>query len=324
MLRTVFLLFGTALLALLLWRLGPHEILDLLGGIGWYAIPIFFLYAAHLAMRALALRWCVLRPGLLGYGDALAIRLSGDAVESLTFTGPLLAEPTRAWLLQRRGLTLKEGFAATITEYLICSFVAAAMSIAGLLYLVEHFEPAAAISRIAIAVLCSLAAFLIASAIAIKRRFYLIGTIIAGLARIGILRGRLRPDLTSINQMEDLLLAVLRDRPARFAAVALIEAIAQAFLVLEMFWLLQVFALTVPQSYPFVIEASTKIIGVAFFFIPLQLGAAEGTYAVVFDTVGLPAPAGFALAFARRARSLVVAGVGLAALAAMSRERRIE
>jgi len=65
----------------------------------------------------------VVQAGQLRYGDALAIRFCGEAVQSLTFTGPLLAEPTKAWLLERRGLTLKEGFAATISEYLICTFI---------------------------------------------------------------------------------------------------------------------------------------------------------------------------------------------------------
>ncbi len=49
----------------------------------------------------------------------------------------------------------------------------------------------------------------------------------------------------------------------------------------------------------------------------------KGAYAVVFDTMALPAAAGFALGFARRARSLVVAGIGLAALALLSREPRL-
>lgn len=322
MLRTISLFVGVALLALLLWYLGPLEIFDLLGRIGWYSIPILLLYAAHHATRALALRACVLQPDVLGYGSALAIRLSGEAIQSLTFTGPLLAEPTRAWLLERRGLTLKEGFAVTITEYLICSFVTASMSIVGLVYLVQHFEPSVVVSGIAIGVACALGAFLIASVIAIRRRFYLIGTIIAGLARIGALRGKLRPDMTWINRMEDLLLIILRDRPARLTAILLIEAIAQAFLVLELFWLLHALELMTPRSYPFVIEASTKIIGVAFLFIPLQLGASEGAYAVVFDTLGLSAAAGFALAFARRARSLVVACIGLTTLALLTRDRR--
>lgn len=321
MLRTVLLLGGIVLLVLLLWRLGPSEILDALGRIGWYFVPVLLLGGAHHATRALALHACVLRPGVLHYGDALAIRLSGEAVQSLTFTGPVLSQPTKAWLLEGHGLTLKEGFAATITEYLICSFVTATMSIAGLFYLIVHFAPTPVVTGIAIGIMLLFGAFLIASGVAIARRFYLIGTIIAGLARIGVLRGRLRPDMIWINRMEDLLLNTLRDSPTRFVTITFLEIAAQAFLVIELFWLLRALDMTTLALFAFVIEASIKVIGIAFLIVPLQLGVSEGAYALVFDAMGLPAVAGFALAFLRRARTLTIAGVGLTTLAVLTRQR---
>src|SRR5919109_4931722 len=178
MLRLVLLLAGLVLLVVLLWQLGPLDVLDALRDIGWYFVPVFLLGGAHHAARALALRECVLRSGLLRYGDALAIRLSGESVQSLTFTGPVLSQPTKAWLLEAHGLSLKEGFAATITEYLICSFVTAAMSVAGLLYLVWRFAPPVTVRALAIVVVCLFSAFLVTSAVAIARRIYLIGIIV--------------------------------------------------------------------------------------------------------------------------------------------------
>lgn len=319
--QLVLLLAGVVLLVLLLWQLGPSDILDALRRIGWYFLPVLLLGGAHHAARAFALRACVLRSGRLRYGDALAIRLSGEAVQSLTFTGPMLSQPTKAWLLKGHGLSLKEGFAATITEYLICSFVTAAMSIAGLLYLIAHFRPAFAITALAIGIACLFSAFLIASAVAIVRRFYLIGTIIAGLAKMGALRGRLRPDMTWINRMEDLLLIILHDSPVRFLTITAAEVGAQALLVLELFWLMRALDMVTPISFAFVIEASVKVIGIAFLFIPMQLGVSEGAYAFVFNVMGLSAAAGFALAFLRRARTLAVATVGLAILAVLTRRR---
>jgi hypothetical protein len=321
MLRLALLLTGLTLLVVLLWQLGPLDVLEALRRIGWYFIPVLLLGGAHHATRAFALRACVLRSGFLRYGDALAIRLSGEAVHSLTFTGPVLSEPTKAWLLQGHGLSLKEGFAATITEYLICSFVTAAMSIAGLLYLVMRFTPSLAVRAIALAIACLFSAFLIASAVAITRRFYLIGTIITGLAKIGVLRGRLRPDMPWINRMEDLLLIILRDSPARFMTITLVEAAAQALLVLEVFLLMRALDVVGSISFAFVIEASVKVIGIAFLFIPMQVGVSEGAYALVFDAMGFSAAAGFALAFVRRIRTLVVAGVGLSILAVLTRHR---
>jgi len=318
MLRLVFLLGGAALLFFLLWRLGPSDILDSFDSVGWYFVAALLLGAAHQATRALALQACVLRRHVLRYRDALAIRLSGEAVQSLTLTGPLLAEPTKAWLLEKRGLTLKEGFAATITEYLIYTFVTAAMSIAGLLYLVVTFDPSATVRRIAIGMVTLCVIFLLVSVIAIARRYYLIGTIIAALARLGILRGRLTPDMTWINQMEDLLLLVFRDSPTRFVTVALLETVAQAVLVLELFLLLHALHVNAGWS-AFVIEASIKFFEFTFLFVPLQLGVAEGSYALLFGVMGLPLAAGFAVAFLRRARSLMIATVGLGTLGVMSR-----
>jgi hypothetical protein len=278
------------------------------------------LYAAHQAMRALALRFSVLRSNLLGLGDALAIRLAGEAIQSLTVTGPLLAEPTRAWLLTRRGLTLTEGLAATIGEYLMSSFVTAGLAIASLGCFVEYFQPSPNVAKVALGLVGLLSAFLVVSAVAIRRRFYLIGAIIASLVRIGVLRGRWRPDTPSIHRMEDLLLALLHDRPGRLATVMSIEAAAQALLVLELFWLLQVLDLPASWSSAFVIEGSMKIIGVVFLFIPLQVGVAEGAYALIFDAMGLPPAAGFAVAFLRRIRTITVAGIGLVALTLSTRE----
>lgn len=319
MLRVVLLLGGAALLVLLLWSLGPSDILDAFHRVGWYFVPVLLLGAAHQATRALALLACVLRPNVIRYRDALAIRLSGEAIQSLTLTGPILAEPTKAWLLETRGLTLKEAFAATITEYLIYTFVTAVMSTVGLAYLIAEFDASPTVRKIAIGIAAVCVVFLLTSAVAITRRYYLIGAVIATLARFGILRGRLTPDMTWINQMEDLLLVVLRDSLARFAKVAALETVAQALLVLELFLLFHALHVVASAWIAFVTEASLKFFEFAFLFVPLQLGVSEGSYALVFGVMGVPLAAGFVLAFVRRARSLMIATVGLGTLGAMTR-----
>jgi len=200
-------------------------------------------------------------------------------------------------------------------------FVNATMAIAALAYLVARNHPAAGVSGIAIAIICVSSAFLIVSAIAITRRFYLIGAIIGGMAQIGLLRGRWRPDMESIHRMEDALLAFLHDRPRQLVATVALEAAAQAILVLELFAFLHALNLAAPLSDTFMIEGSIKFIGLAFAFVPLQVGVAEGAYAVIFDAIGLPPAAGVTLAFARRIRTIVVASVGLPTLARLMRDR---
>ncbi len=314
MLRSLFLLAGTVLLAVLLWQLGPAEVLRTVGRLGWHSLPILFFFSLYQGLRAVTLKLSILRSRQVSFTDALQVRLSGDALQSLTFFGPFLGEPAKAWLLERRGLTLSEGFAATLTDYLIELMLAAAMSIAGLLYLLRLGTLPSSGAGGAVAVIAVSAAFLLVATFAIWRRFYLIGTVIGWLGRVGLLRGRLRPEVASVNRMEDLLLGILRDRPRRVAAIMLVDVGAQAALILEVAWILHALGLSAPAFQPAIIEASAKFIGMAFFFVPLQVGAAEGSYVVIFGALGLPAAAGFSLAFVRRLRSLLVASAGLAAL----------
>jgi hypothetical protein len=319
MIRLALLIAGIVVLGLLLWRLGPAEILRTFAQLGWHSLPILVCYIAYQSMRALALRLSILRWRQVSFGDAFRIRLSGDAMQALTFTGPFLGEPTKAWLLKGRGLTLSEGFAATLAEYLVNLLLSSAMSIAALLYLLSVTALPASAAGAAKGLVYVSAAFLITALVAIGLRFYLIGTVLERLGRIGVLRGRLKPDVPAINRMEDLLLGVLRDRPARAAAIILVELAGQAALVAEIAWVLYALDLAVPALYPLVIEAAAKFVTVAFFFVPLQVGASEGTFAVIFGALGLPAAAGFSLAFFRRLRSLVIASAGLAAMNALTR-----
>jgi glycosyltransferase 2 family protein len=319
--RLLFLLLGTIVLGLLLWHLGPGEILRTFAQLGWHSLPILICYVIYQVMRAAALRFSILRWRRVSFRDALWIRLSGDAMQSLTFTGPFLGEPTKAWLLKSRGLTLTEGFAATLTEYLINLILSAAMSVGALLYLLRAGTLPPPAAGAAEGLLYVSAAFLVTAVVAIGLRVYIIGSVIEKLGRIGVLRGRLKPDVPAINRMEDLLLGVLRDRLARAAVIVLVEIGAQAALVLEIAWILYALGLAAPAIHPLIIEAAAKFTTVAFFFVPLQVGASEGAFAVIFVALGLPAAAGFSLAFFRRLRSLLIASAGLAALDRLTRQR---
>ena len=319
MTRVVFLLVGTLVLGLLLWHLGPAEILRMTAQLGWHSLPILVLYGLYQAMRAAALKLSVMRSSQVRYRDAFWIRLSGDAMQSLTFTGPFASEPTKAWLLKRRGLTLTESFAATFAEYLVNLMLCAVMSTVALAYLLRIGAlPESAVGAAKGFVYVSVG-FLITAVAAIGLRVYLIGSVIGQLGRLGVLRGKLRPDVPAINRMEDLLLGVLHDRPARLAAILLAEIGAQTAVVLEVFWILRALDIFTPAIYPLIIESATKFITMVFVFVPLQVGAAEGSFALIFGAMGLPAAAGFTLAFFRRFRSLLVASAGLAAMNALAR-----
>lgn len=310
--RIALLSFGCVLFVYFLIRLGAAGILSLVLRVGWYFAVIAVIYVGHQLIRANAYWKCIGANKQVQYWDIVRIRLSGEAIQFLTSSGPFLAEPAKVWLLRRRGLSAKRATAATVAEYLIYTFTSAAFAIAGLTYLLNNFElsrPASVVAKIVVSVM---GIFLLAAACAILCRIYLIGMLVKGVSRLPVIRKSLHVDEKDVSDTEDLLFAILRDRPLRFLAILAVEFAAQALLVLELIVLLRAIGQPFSVLHPFVIEAADKFVSVAFFFIPGQVGAAEGTNALIFKSVGLPASAGFALAIVRRLRSLLVAGLGLA------------
>lgn len=319
MFRALFLLAGLALLIYLIVALGPGEILAILARIGWGFVPIAGLCAGQQALRAWALCLCAARPGAIGFADAVAVRFSGEAVQFLTSTGPFLAEPAKAMLLGRRGLTKTEGFAATIAEYLAYTFVAAAMTGGAMWYLLARVDLGPALRDAAVGVLAVAVVFLVVAAVAIAGRIYLIGGAMTWLGKVPAFGRRVRVEAEAVRRMENLLLGILRERPGRFAGVMLIEVAAHAVLVLELWWILRMSDVEAGFGRALVLESAGKFTGLVFFFVPGQLGASEGVNAVLFQTLGLAAAAGVGVALARRIRGLLAAGAGLAAIALLTK-----
>lgn len=318
--RVVLFGVGCAVFAYVMARLGIAKTVSFLLEIGWSFASMAAIYGAHQFMRTAAYRECIASNRGSSFWTLLRIRLSGEAIQFLPFTGPFLAEPAKAWLLKKQGLDLKDAVAATVSENLVYTLTSAAFAAAALSYLLRFYKLSGPLTVAVVFIIFAMSAFLMVAAFAIVRRFYLIGATLAGLKKVPALGKYLRLDRSDIRATEDLLFVVLRDHPLRFLAILAFELAAQAMLVAETFVFLTATRQTLTPGEPLLIEGAAKFIGPAFFFIPGQVGASEGSFALIFTTIGLPASAGFALALARRLRSLLTGGVGFL-LASLSRDK---
>ncbi len=314
--RVALFLAGLGLLIRLVIELDVNEILRLIARTGWLFAVLLLIYASCQAARAAALWLCQPQVEMVRYRDVLGVRMSAEAVRLVTFTGPFLAEPSKVWLLGRRGLETKEGIAAIIAEIVTHSLIATAISITALGYLIATFEVSPFVRTTALTLIWAMGAYFLVAVVAISFRIYLIGAGVSLLVRLGLLR--FARDRHQVRVMEDLLLRVLRERPARLGLILSCQVAANAFLMLEVLVALEAMGVDIPTHYPFLIEGSLKFVSVAFFFIPTQVGVSEGTFAILFDTLGLPAAVGVSLAFIRRLRTLGVAAAGLVAMTVLS------
>ena len=237
--RIVLLGFGCALFVYVFVKLGAARILALLLEIGWSFAWIALTYAGYELLRAFAYWKCITATRHSSYWDMVRFTLSGDAVQFLTSTGPFLAAPAKMWLLQRQGLSPRHAVAATVSEYLIYTLTSAAFGIVGLTYLLRTFDVSRGFSIAGRIILWVMSVFLLTAAVAIVNRIYLIGALIKWTRKLPFLGRRLPFEDKDVRETENLLLMVLRDRPALLLSILLVEFAAQALLVLELLILLR-------------------------------------------------------------------------------------
>ena len=311
--RLLLVVLGLSVVALLVRRAGPHLVFGMLTGLGWNFVALTSIYTTYVMIRAAALRRVILRSPMR-YADALRIKLSGDAVEGLTFTGPFLAEPAKGWLLKKGGLPSADAFGAVVTEYLLYTVTSSwlAISAVSLLLLQGTLPPAVRIAAVValVVAIAFVAAFAFASVSGI-------GLIAPILRASGILIGTRRADSAAqaFVPIETLVIAFLHGHPARLAKVLILEAAAQLLLITEIWVVIPGLGFALSWNGPFILEGGVKFIATVFAFIPGQVGASEGVYSLLAGAIGLPPAVGLTLALVRRIRGLLVASVGVVVLA---------
>jgi Lysylphosphatidylglycerol synthase TM region len=306
--RGLLLVVGLSVAVLLVRHVGFWVVAGMIVSVGWALIAVAGVYAVQVAIRAVAL-WRVVLPHPVRYQDVLRIRLSTEAVEMLTFTGPFLAEPAKGWLLIRRGMPTAAAIAAVIAEFLLYTAVSAVVAIVALVLLLRGPALPGAARPAAVVVLVVMSAFVGACVFAsITGVGLMVPTVRATRRLIG---PRAVSAAEQFAETEDLIITFLHDQPRRLVEVLAIETAAHALLVVEMWIIIAALGFSISWIDALILEGGVKFVGVAFAFIPGQLGASESTYGLLAAAIGLPVAAGVTVALVRRLRALPVAVLGL-------------
>jgi hypothetical protein len=314
--RLIALAAGVVVFAALIAYVGVRKIAGMLAEVGWGFALVPLLYTAHVTLRAVAL-WRSLPTPTLSFLDVWRVRLSGEAVEMLTLTGPFLSQPAQGWLLNKRGIGGAEAYGAVAIEYLLYTLTSAWLAIASLTALLVRGVLPVALRAAALGLIAVMVAFTVGVAAAAISG---VGLIVPLVRRAGPLTGRRRAEgwAARIDPAERVLVGFMHEHPGRLAAVLGVEAAGQLLLASEIWVVLRALALPARPFDPLLIEGAVKFIGTVFFFVPGQLGASESVYTWLFAALGLTAAAGLTMALVRRIRGLIVGGLGLAAAATMS------
>lgn len=236
------------------------------------------------------------------------VRLAADALSYFTVRG-VVGEPLKPVLLWNR-TPPQVTTAAVALERL--AFAIVGIIVAGLF-------SAFAVNRLSMpvgwdAVFRGLAigamATLLALAFVVRHRGDYLGRLVAWLERLTSKSLAGSPVLHFILEVEDVLLAMLRGDRRRLVILSLLPVACYFLMGLEVWLVFWAIGERVSLTESLAVETFSRLVSVASAAIPANVGAMEAANMEVSEGLGLAG--GSALALARRLRSLLWAGLGLA------------
>lgn len=326
-------LAGTALLAWLIWTVGPAEIWSGFRQIGWNLVWILLLGGLRFAVRAAAWRLCIEPPHVLPLADAFRAVVSGDALGNATPLGPLVGEPAKIASVRDR-VPVATALTALAIENVFYTLSVAAMIAAGAVALLLVSAAAGGIdlplalrqfSEVTVAAIVLMFA---AAAWVLWRRPAVIDTLLGARHRTapGLRRGW-AAKIDKLRAIEQEVFTFASRRRGALVPLVALELTFHALGVAEKhltLWLI----LPSPPSLltSFIVETADRFITVAFKFVPFQVGVGEVGTGLVTQILGLGAAPGVTLSIVRKARMGIwsLAGTALLIRRGLTAKRLLE
>ncbi|MEX1127536.1 MAG: lysylphosphatidylglycerol synthase transmembrane domain-containing protein [Vicinamibacterales bacterium] len=299
---------GIAVLAAVLWKLGVADTWAAVRNVGWAFPAIVALGGLRFLVRAGAWMICLEPPHRLRLRDAFAAVLAGDALGNATPLGPLVGEPAKA-AFARRHVAGQPALTALAVENIFYTLATAAMIAAGTIALLFAFELPVEIRDVSRLAIVGMALLIAVSLVVLWKRPALLGRWLP-LAADGTTSRRSR-----LRALEQDIYSFASRRPGALVPVTLLEAGFHVLGVIETHLTLwSILGAPPPLLTSFIVETASRLVVVAFKFVPLQLGVAEAGLAAFTPFVGLDARVGFAFSLVRKGRIVVWALTGAALL----------
>ncbi len=310
--QLVVFLLGFGLLFYVTYKAGFNTLTETISRVGWGFLFIVLLNGIRHFMRALCIYLVV--PPLhrsFTYFQAVAARLGGEAVSVVTFTGPFLGEATKAALLNKN-ISLSHGGAAIIVDNILYYISVIIMILSGVAALSFSFggDNAMKYSLIGITVACSFG--LVGLILMLWFRIKPVGFLIRRLAKRNLVPAFLDKRKEHIFRLEENVYHFYLHQRATFFTVFGLNFAAHTLSVVEVFSALKMLEHSTTLTDSFIIESLTKVINLAFSFVPGAVGVYEGGNGIILSTLGFLATTGVALALVRRGAILFWTFTGLA------------
>jgi Lysylphosphatidylglycerol synthase TM region len=327
MLRFASVLIGLALLGWLLSRTDAHMLAKQTKAVGWGLVLVIALGGVSHLIKTWAWRLtflCDLRN--LSFRRSFGLRLMSEGMGKLGIAGLVLGESTRVFLLGS-SVDVSDSVSSVTLDRGLYAGTSALVSVAGIVSALVLVSFSATWRMYALLLTTSLLLVLIATIVAMQRRWPVLSVFTQFIGRLPWLRGWLSTKRSVIFSAESKLLQFCHEAPARFWGSVSLNLACHGLAILEVYLLLHFMGVRVSLAGAFVVEALTKLINAVGAVIPGNLGTYEGGNMIVAKLIGIGSATGLSLSLCRRVRSLFWSAIGasciLPILISNRRERRV-
>ena len=245
-------------------------------------------------------------------------QVAGEAINNATPMMNLGGEPMKGLLL--RGHAPDDTIVASLVVDNTLKVLAAILFLAAGLapaLIVLDLEPPVQVALVA--ALAVLAALIGLAGLAQATGF--LGRCLDLGRRLGIPPRTLQRHRPAADRIDAAIGRFYRERRVDFAASMAWHVAARLIATLDAAVLLTLMGSPVGVLQALCIQTVSVLMNLAFAFIPMQIGAAEGGHFVLFQALGMDPATGVTFSLVRRVRGLLWIGVGLLVVLVMSRRR---
>ena len=308
--QVIFLLLGMVLFFYVISTVGYRQIVDSIKLMGFGFVAVMAVSGVRHLLRSLAWLYCIEEDRRnLRIIDLFNVRLAGDAVRLLSFTGPFLGETSKAVLIRKR-LPMVHGMSSIIIENLAYTIAVVFVVVSGLALLVANFA-----TRTSVKVMGGVLS--ICMVLAILGVYYVISRRVKAFTKLGKWFAR-KTDIQwfkdrthNIGETEDKIHDFYERRGSALYLVLLLELAANIVNVFEVYLILFFIGTDVTFLTAYIIEAMMKVVNILFFFVPGQVGVMEGGNAILLKMLGMSLSAGVTLSLIEKIKVIFWAGYGL-------------
>lgn len=309
-LRYVFLIVGGILLAFLIHKIGLDTIVANIRDVGWWFVPIFCMGSGWYLLYTVAWRQFLGRlDGNISLWELFRIKITGEAVNTLTPANFLGGDPMRVYLL-KKNFPATGGAASVVVDRTLHSVAILTIILTGIIAAFLTFDKLPPNIQYGVPIVMLVAVAFMAFILIHQHKgfFSLLMTICR---RLHIKRSFTERTIERFEKLDAQIIDFYEISHKGFWLALVCHIVGRFLGVIEVYAIGRVVSDDFTLFAALVLTALSPIVNAVFAFVPGALGVMEGAYGGVLYLLGIDPSIGITIQIAKRLRAAIWILVGL-------------